>query len=146
MHVTKCPSCNYDLAGHFESASAKATCPECGRVVTHLELISRPRIEKSAAFSYSVVWGFIPTALAVICGVLGVSTDVRIALLGIPLSTLVGAGVAAISASTYQPAFDAPRVPRHILFVLAATTVSFAINATAAVIAFFVFGFPTRIC
>lgn len=106
----------------------------------------RPPISKSKAVIYSIAWGFSPTALAVICGVFGVTTDVRIALLGIPLSTLIGAGVAAISASTYQPAFNAPKLPRHASFVFAVTALSFAINATAAVIAFFVFGFPTRIC
>lgn len=146
MAVVKCPSCSYDLAGHFESAEASAKCPECGRVVTHLELQARPPISKSKALIYSVAWGFVPTALAVISGVLGNSIDLRIALLGIPASTLIGTGVAAISASTYQPAFSTPGIPRHALFVLAVTALSFAINATAAVIAFFVFGFPTRIC
>ncbi len=147
-HVPKlrCSNCGYDLAGHFKSAETHAKCPECGRVVTHQELEMRPPITKSRALIYSVAWGFIPTGLTVICGVFGVTTDVRIALLGVPLSTLIGAGVAAISASTDQPAFSAPSIPRHALFVLAVTALSFAINATAAVIAFFVFGFPTRIC
>jgi len=146
MHATNCPRCNYDLAGHFDSAETLAICPECGRVVTRHELELDPPPTKTRALRYSVCLGLIPTGLAVICSVLAAADQPAVAIVGIPASAVVGAVAAAIGAAVLGPPMPAPRVPRSVLFVMSAILVSFIANAFVGFVAFLVFGFPTRIC